>query len=201
MKTIEEYLALPYTMIVRWSADDELFVARVKEIEGCTGHGDTEADALVMLRDNLREWIAFCLESDDPIPIPTDPHDLPSGKWVQRVPRSIHAQLVSLAATDGVSLNQLVVSILSREVGCRSHVGMGYISNIGASADPSTNHWNLVHEEIAVNQSWKILDCVKPNLIHDVFLARLVKALPQKSKVDDLHVGNYGEKTDHNNWN
>jgi predicted HicB family RNase H-like nuclease len=117
MKTTEEYMKLPYTLTVRWSADDELFVARVKEIEGCTGHGGSEAEAIAMLRDNMREWISFCLEAGDEIPLPADPDRLPSGKWLQRVPRSLHKRLVECAENEGVSLNTFVTACLARAVG------------------------------------------------------------------------------------
>ena len=47
--------------------------------------------------------------------------ELPSGKWVQRVPRSLHAKLIALAKREGSSLNQLATSILAEGVG-RSQV-------------------------------------------------------------------------------
>ncbi len=40
-----------------------------------------------------------------------------SGKWVQRVPRSLHARLTKQAKREHVSLNILVVSILSESLG------------------------------------------------------------------------------------
>jgi antitoxin HicB len=117
MKTTEDYMKLPYTLTVRWSADDGLFVARVKEIEGCTGHGGSEAEAIAMLRDNMREWISFCLEAGDEIPLPADADHLPSGKWLQRVPRSLHKRLVQCAENEGVSLNTFVTACLAQAVG------------------------------------------------------------------------------------
>ena len=117
MKKIEDYLALPYTMIVRWSAEDELFVARVKEIEECVGHGATTAEALGMLRDNLEDFVSFSLERGDDVPIPLEGHEMPSGKWLQRVPRKLHKRLIECAADDGVSLNTYVTSCLASAVG------------------------------------------------------------------------------------
>ena len=43
--------------------------------------------------------------------------DLPSGKWVQRVPRSLHKRLVEVAKKEGVSLNSLVQTYLGMAVG------------------------------------------------------------------------------------
>jgi hypothetical protein len=41
------------------------------------------------------------------------------GRFVQRVPRSLHAQLIAQAKIEGVSLNALVVSIVSQGLGQR----------------------------------------------------------------------------------
>jgi len=117
MMTNKEYLALPYTMIVKWNVDDEVYVARVKEIDGCTGHGSSEAEALAMLRDNLSEWVSLCLETGDSIPVPTEDDILPSGKWLQRVPKSLHKRLIECAEGEGVSLNTYVTTCLARSVG------------------------------------------------------------------------------------
>lgn len=135
MKTPKEFLALPYTKTVRWSADDGVFVARVNEIEGCTGHGDTEADALKMLRDNLEEWIGLCIAAGDAVPTPAT-EILPSGKWLQRVPRTLHKKLTDLAHREGVSLNQYVVSVLAEAVGAQTSPGAS--SNV-ISIDAATS--------------------------------------------------------------
>ena len=47
------------------------------------------------------------------------PEDLPSGKWLQRVPRTLHRDLIRLAERERVSLNQLVTALLSEAVGAR----------------------------------------------------------------------------------
>lgn len=117
MTSIEEYLSLPYTMTVRWEADDDLFVARVAEIEGCTAHGITEVEALQKLRDSLHDWVQFALDQGIEVPQPGRVEDLPSGKWLQRVPRSLHKKLIERAAFEGVSLNAYVTSALSMALG------------------------------------------------------------------------------------
>jgi len=50
---------------------------------------------------------------------PAISEELPSGKWLQRVPRTLHRDLIRLAEREGVSLNQLVTSLLSEAVGAR----------------------------------------------------------------------------------
>ena len=42
-----------------------------------------------------------------------------SGKWVQRVPKSLHANLAAKAEKEGVSLNTLVVSLIAEGLGRR----------------------------------------------------------------------------------
>jgi antitoxin HicB len=43
-----------------------------------------------------------------------------SGKWVQRVPKSIHLRFVNKAKEEGVSLNTLVITMLAESLVERS---------------------------------------------------------------------------------
>lgn len=121
MKNIEYYLGLPYTVILRQDEQGD-FVARIDELPGCAAHGATEQEALENLKEVKELWISDCIESGQPVPEPAIEELLPSGKWVQRVPRSLHKKLSATAKREGVSLNQLVTSILSEAVG-RGKVG------------------------------------------------------------------------------
>ena len=116
-KSLEEYISLPYTIVLRRDVRDGIYVARVEELQGCTAHGDTELDALSNLRDNMRVWIGDAIEAGDTVPEPAEEAALPSGKWLQRVPRSLHMKLIRLAKEEGVSLNQLVTAALAEAVG------------------------------------------------------------------------------------
>jgi antitoxin HicB len=116
-KTLEYYLALPYTIVLRRDIKDEIVVARVEELPGCSAHGDTELEALSNLRDNMQAWIEDCLESGDAVPEPAENIELPSGKWLQRVPRSLHLKLIRLAKDEGVSLNQFITAVLAEAAG------------------------------------------------------------------------------------
>jgi len=113
---LNDYLDLPYTVTLR--RDDEGdWIARVQELSGCIAHGSTEVEALEQLREAKRDWISAALEDHIDVPLPEAEDELPSGKWVQRVPRSLHKQLARLAKTERTSLNSLVTSILSDYVG------------------------------------------------------------------------------------
>jgi predicted RNase H-like HicB family nuclease len=117
MRNIEKYLGLPYTKNVKFFKDDELYVAWIQEIPACRAHGESEEEALRNLKDSFEDWLAFAIDESLPIPIPRETEDLPSGKWVQRVARTLHKDLIDLAAEEGVSLNTLVATTLACAVG------------------------------------------------------------------------------------
>ena len=59
-----------YEVIIYWSNEDEVFVAEVPELPGCTGHGDTKAVALANADEAIQLWIDTAQEFGDPIPEP-----------------------------------------------------------------------------------------------------------------------------------
>ena len=67
-------------------------------------------------RDALASWLEVAREFGDKI---SSPFSAASGRFVQRVPRSLHVQLVAQAETEGVSLNTLVVSLVAQGLGRR----------------------------------------------------------------------------------
>jgi antitoxin HicB len=65
----------------------------------------------------LQSWLAVAREFGDKLP---GPFAAVSGRFVQRVPRSLHAQLIAKAKEEGVSLNTLIVSLVSQGLGLRA---------------------------------------------------------------------------------
>lgn len=118
MKDLKYYLNLPYTVVLRPDEQGD-YVARIEELPGCSAHGPTPQEALKNLEEAQALWIGDCLEAGDVVPEPVLEESLPSGKWVQRVPRTLHRKLVLMARRERVSLNQLVTSILSEASGAR----------------------------------------------------------------------------------
>jgi predicted RNase H-like HicB family nuclease len=115
MSELAKYLELPYTVTLR--RDDEGdFIARVQELRGCSAHGKTPQDALENLDEAKSLWIQDCLENGNPVPLPEEAA-LPSGKWLQRVPRKLHRKLQILSEKEGVSFNQFVTALLAEAVG------------------------------------------------------------------------------------
>jgi antitoxin HicB len=101
-----------YRVVVEWSPEDEAFVARVPALPGCAAHGRTPEratrEAVIAARAMLDSMRAHGLSL--PAKDLTPRH---SGQLRLRLPRSLHERLSRLAALDGVSLNQELVSLPS----------------------------------------------------------------------------------------
>lgn len=102
-----------YTYKITYDARDGVFVARVAEFKSLTAHGDTHEAALNEIRYILEDVLLDLQESGEPIPEPLAEKEY-SGKFVLRLPKSLHRHLAERAQEEGVSLNQLVVSQLAR---------------------------------------------------------------------------------------
>lgn len=59
-----------YEIIIYWSEEDQVFVADVPELPGCSAHGATYEAALTNAQEAIRLWIDTAREFGDPIPIP-----------------------------------------------------------------------------------------------------------------------------------
>ena len=114
-KTVDDYMNLPYTIELHQETEEGWFV-RVKELSGCVSEGDTAEEALTMIREAMRLWLEVALAEGIPVPEPRSEEDY-SGKFVVRVPRSLHRELVEEAAQEGVSLNQYINAALARSIG------------------------------------------------------------------------------------
>ncbi len=94
------------------------YLIEFPDLPGCMSDGETIEEAIKNGQDALSCWIAAAKESKRPIPKPGQLEEQ-SGKWVQRVPKSIHLRLVERAKAEGVSLNTLVISMLAEVMGKR----------------------------------------------------------------------------------
>lgn len=114
-KTAEYYVNLPYTIELRNTPDAGWF-ARVKELPGCMSQGEAAEDAVANIREAMHLWLEVSLEQGDAIPEPRL-EEAYSGKFVVRVPRSLHRDLAEAAELEGVSLNQYINTALAQSVG------------------------------------------------------------------------------------
>jgi predicted RNase H-like HicB family nuclease len=112
MKTVEEYMNLPYATTI--IPDDGSYFVKVNEFEGCMSVGETKAEALEMIEDAMREWLAAAIEDGLKIPLPEAMREESySGKFPLRMPKSLHGKLALAAEREGVSLNQHIVALLA----------------------------------------------------------------------------------------
>jgi antitoxin HicB len=113
-KDLNYYLAQPYTIQIT-REDETTWFARVLELPGCMTEGNTPEEAADMIQDALASWLTVALEDGRPIPEP-QAAEAYSGRFVVRVPRTLHQQLVEAAKQEGVSLNQLINVALAGRV-------------------------------------------------------------------------------------
>ena len=115
---VEDYLKLPYTIKVTRDESDGYtgWFAKVEELPGCMTQADTFDELGEMIEDAKRAWIESALEDGVEIPLPRKTEEY-SGKFVVRLPKSLHKQLVETANQEGISLNTYVNVALSQAVG------------------------------------------------------------------------------------
>jgi antitoxin HicB len=114
-KSVGYYLGLPYSVELRRAPDEGWFV-HVREWPGCMSQADTAEDALANIQEVIPLWLEGALESDYEIPEPRGVDDY-SGRFMVRVPRSLHRDLAELAEREAISLNLLVNVVLAAFVG------------------------------------------------------------------------------------
>jgi predicted HicB family RNase H-like nuclease len=102
-----------YSYSVTWSPDDEVFVAWVAEFPSLAAHGDTHDEALAEIKAVVAAVVDDLQANGEHVPEPFSLRSF-SGKLVLRMPKSLHRDLVFEAEREGVSLNQLITSKLSR---------------------------------------------------------------------------------------
>jgi antitoxin HicB len=82
----------------------------------CISDGETVEEALANGRDALKATIAALKAKKFPVPAPNS-GGVASGKFVARVPKTVHAQLATRARAEGVSLNALVLTFIAQGLG------------------------------------------------------------------------------------
>ncbi|MDN5924258.1 MAG: type II toxin-antitoxin system HicB family antitoxin [Xanthomonadales bacterium] len=105
-----------YPLNIFWSAEDKGFIAEAPDLPGCSAWGETEAEAAREAQDAIAAWLQAAKAAKRQIPKASvaAPVSGYSGKFLVRVPRSLHARLAREAEQQGVSLNQWAASKLAR---------------------------------------------------------------------------------------
>ncbi len=100
------------------SAEGSGYLIPFPDFSDCISDGETPEEAIQNGMDALRETIAALESMSLPVPEPGYGGSY-SGKFIQRVPKSLHARLSARAKQEGVSMNTLVNTFLAKSLGQR----------------------------------------------------------------------------------
>ncbi len=119
-KDLSYYLTLPYTIEIVHHPRPETGVgywfARVRELPGCMTEAESFESLEAMIQDAMTTWLEDALNDGEVIPEPRPLQEY-SGRFVVRLPRTLHRDLVHMADQEGVSLNATITAALARAVG------------------------------------------------------------------------------------
>lgn len=192
MSDLAKYLELPYTLTLRRDSEGD-FVGRVVELPGCSAHGKTPQEALENLDEAKALWIQDCVENGNPVPLPEEEAALPSGKWLQRVPRRLHRKLQTLSRKEGVSFNQYVTALLAEAVGERNAAGGEQTHTYDAALGTGVGHYYVTQDFEPIPSAWQVVDVTSS---HGAFHGmRIIDALTLfASQLPNKSVGKIKEK-------
>lgn len=147
-KEIDYYMQLPYSILLHQLEDEgeRYWIAEVPELPGCKSHGVTVEDAVNSLEEARKDWILDSLNKGEEVPVPVE-RDRFSGKTILRMSRSLHRSLSAIAEAEKLSLNQLMVTILAKEVG-----RLSVLNGLEKKIDTLLNKINDVLEEKTTNE-------------------------------------------------
>ncbi len=113
MKTLNEYLNMPYRMEIVPDTAEGGYIASFPELCGCITCGETVEKAVANAIDAKKEWLDAAIEDGIDIPTPETSENY-SGQFKLRLPKSLHKQLAEDAKRDGISMNQYCVYLLAQ---------------------------------------------------------------------------------------
>ena len=111
--TLEEHLAKGYPYTVVPDTEDGGFVIDFPDLPGCMTQVEDASEIAAMADEVRRLWITSEYEQGASIPEPSLPATH-SGKFMVRLPRSLHRDLARSAEREGTSLNAYVTALLAR---------------------------------------------------------------------------------------
>lgn len=113
MKTLNDYMAMPYRMEILEDQEEGGYVASYPDLPGCMTCGETVESVVVNALDAKKAWIEAALEEGIEIYEPGNLEEY-SGQFKLRIPRSLHRSLAEHSKREGISMNQYCVYLLSR---------------------------------------------------------------------------------------
>ena len=133
---MSETTGLRFSARVAWSEEDGAFVAFCPEFQGISALGRSSTEAIRELNEALELAVRTHEAEGWPVPEPVYQPQF-SGQFRLRIPKSLHAWLADRAQQEGVSLNTLVLEILSRARGAREAGNLALTSFTTHTTDSS----------------------------------------------------------------
>ena len=116
MKTIEEYMALPYRMEIIPDVEEGGFTAWYPDLPGCLTCAETMEKLIANAQDAKQAWLEAAIADGIEIAEPSReavPADY-SGQFKLRLPKSLHRSLSLHAKQEGISMNQYCLYLLTK---------------------------------------------------------------------------------------
>lgn len=113
MKTLNEYLALPYRMEIVEDIEEGGYVVSFPELPGCITCGDNMENAIANAIDAKKVWLQAALEEGIEIDEPDSLNNY-SGQFKIRIPKSLHRSLSEHSKREGISMNQYCLYLLAK---------------------------------------------------------------------------------------
>ncbi len=107
-KSLDEYLAMPWSYSVEWHAEDGgYYLVRVNELSGCMTDGETIPQAFTNIREAMTGWLLATMDAGNEIPEPVRPTDY-KGQFSVRTTPEKHWRLAKVSQRRQKSINQLI---------------------------------------------------------------------------------------------
>ena len=110
-KDLECYMKLRYRMEILEEEDGGYFI-KIPDLPGCMTFCDEFDQINETIEDAKKAWLEMSIEGNLEIPEPKKDREF-SGKFLLRLPKSLHRKLSDQAEEEGVSLNQHILNLLS----------------------------------------------------------------------------------------
>lgn len=109
---------LPYRVEVYPEPNGTGFTAVVPDLPGCLTSGETLEELWANVEDAKGDWLEEAAREGRPVPAPSQLQAAEySGRFLVRMAKSLHRRLSLRARSENVSINMLVVQLISQGMG------------------------------------------------------------------------------------
>ncbi len=103
-----------YRIQITWDEEDQIFIARVPELEGVATHGKNRIEATKNAEVAIKLHLKTLAEMNEPIPQPFAEKNL-SGNMSLRMGKDRHEAAAIRALKSGASINEYINTLIDKE--------------------------------------------------------------------------------------